>query len=94
MPKKGFEFVSSKKDDTIIFKLGLILLPAYFGRTRLQKKLVRTRDISCIKMIFALLTKVATLYIRATIVSAEILALKSYIPECKICFSMFLALNK
>lgn len=45
-------------------------------------------------MVFAMLTKVITLHIKATIVKVGVLYLKNFIPRCGICFAIFLTLNK
>lgn len=70
--KKGFEFVSSKKSNTIIFNLDFILLPAetnlILEKQSCKKDELETCGIYHVKIVLALLTKVVALYIRVTII--------------------------
>lgn len=96
--KKKFEFVPCRRYNTLAFNLGLLLLPVEVNiiseKQGLKKDMLEAHGISCVKMVLALLTEVLTLYVRATLVQVGIPGLESPIPECEICFSMFLALNK
>lgn len=58
------------------------------------KDALKTYNTGYIKMVFALLTKVVLLYIEATIAQIKVLSLKNLIPECKVCFAIFLVFNK
>lgn len=68
LPKKGVEFVLSKEDSTIKFNLGFLLLPAEIDSISKKQGYKRVALGTCgVKMVFALLTKVVTLYIGAII---------------------------
>lgn len=45
-------------------------------------------------MVFALLTEVVVLHLKAIIVQVGVLGLESSILESEVCFGIFLALNK
>lgn len=70
--ENDFKFALSKRDSTIIFNLGLVLLPVkvdLISEKQDQKRdLFRAHSISRIKMVLTLLTEVVTLYIKAIIV--------------------------
>lgn len=65
--KKSLKFIPSRRNDTVAFNLSLVLLPVKIDF--IPKKQSRKRDtlvahsIGYIKIIFALLIKVITLYI-------------------------------
>lgn len=68
MLKKGLKFVLSKKDGTIVFNLSLVLLPIKVDpiseKQGCKRDALVARGISCVEIIFVLLTKVInTLYI-------------------------------
>lgn len=70
--EKSLEFVLNKRNNTVIFNFGLVLLPA--GVNLIQKKqghkkeVLRACSIGCVKIVFALLTKIVTLYMKTIIV--------------------------
>lgn len=72
MPKKGFEFISSRKDGTVRFNFGLMLLPVevhfILKEQDCKKYVLGARGTGHVEMVLALLTKVVILYIGATIV--------------------------
>lgn len=70
--KKSLKFVINTMDSTIVFNLGLVLLPAEVNSSPEKQGCKRDAFVdygnSRIEMIFALLTKVIALYIQVFIV--------------------------
>lgn len=66
LPKKSFKFVSCKKNNTIVFNLSFILLSAKVNlileEESCKRYILITCSTNCIKIVFALLTKVIIFY--------------------------------
>lgn len=65
--EKSLEFVLNRGSGTVALKLGLILLPTegylFLEKQRHKREALMAYDIGCVKIIFALLTKVIVLHI-------------------------------
>lgn len=98
LSKKGLKFISTKKNGLVALNLGLLLLPAEVDpiqkKQNYKKKTLMVYSICYIKMIFALSIKIIALHIGATIVQVRIPGLKGLILEDRVCFAIFLTLNK
>lgn len=96
--EKSFEFVLSEKDNTVIFNMDFLLLSVKVDlipkKQGCKKNTLGACNTGYIKIVFTLPKKVIALYVRAIIVEVRILDLKDPISECKVCFAIFLALNK
>lgn len=96
--EKSLKFVPSKRDGIVAFNLGFMLLPAKVDSIAKEQSCKRNalaiRGTGCMKIIFALLTKVLTFHVKATIIQVGILGFDSPILSCKACFATFLALKK
>lgn len=72
LPKKGIEFVASRRNDTVVFNLNFMLLPTkvdhILEKQGYKKIMLGARDTSHIKIVLILLTKVVILHIGAIIV--------------------------
>lgn len=96
--EKNLKFVLGRRDDIIIFNLGLVLLSAEVDS--ISKKQSREEDalrvyaISHIKIVLALLTEIIVSYVEATMIQVQVPAFKSFILSCKICFTIFLTFDK
>lgn len=70
--KKSLKFVLSKRDGTIIFNLGLLLLLAkvdfILKDQNYERDVLGAYGIGCVKIVRALLTKILAFHIRATII--------------------------
>lgn len=98
LPKKDLKFVLSKGNGIIVLNLGFMLLPTELGLI-VEKEghkidAFEIRSTGCVKIVLALLTKVVSFYIQATIVQVEVLEFESPILGGKVCFTIFLALKK
>lgn len=98
LPKKGFEFVPSRKNNIVAFKLDFMLLPAKINpiseKQGHKRNMLRDCGTSGTEIVFTLLTEVIVLYIRVTMVLVTVLGFKSRIIGCGICLATFLILNK
>lgn len=98
LPKKGFEFIPSRKNSTITLNWSFVLLLAKIDlileEQDEKKDTLRARSTDYVKIVFILLTKVVTLYMKAIILQVGISGLKTPILECKVCFPIFIPLNK
>lgn len=76
MPKKSFEFIPSNRNSTVIFNLGLMLLPVNVDpiaeKQNRKGNALGAYGIGHIKIIFALSTKVIALHVKATIIQVGI----------------------
>lgn len=96
--EKNLKFVLDRRDDIIIFNLGLVLLSAEVDS--ISKKQSREEDtlrvyaISHIKIVLALLTEIIVSYVEATMIQVQVPAFKGFILGCKICFTIFLTFDK
>lgn len=98
LPKKGLEFILNKRESTVIFNLGHMLLLTKVGlipeKQGNKENVFKTYGIDCVKMLLVLSIKVIPLYMRATLVEVRVLELESSILGCEICFAILLAFNK
>lgn len=96
--KKNLKLIFYKGDNTVAFNLSFVLWPAkvdfVLEEQDCEKNVFTAYDIGCVKIIFLLSIKVVTLHMQAFIVQIEVRNLKSSILKSKICFIIFLALNK
>lgn len=96
--KKSFKFALSKKDNIITFNLSFELLLAEVNsiskKQNCEKNALIVYNFGYVKMILILLTKIVILYRQAFITLIEVLNLKNFILESKVCLLMFLAFNK
>lgn len=96
--EKSLEFVPSRKDGTVTFNLGLVLLPVEVNpipkKQGYKGYALRAHDTWRVKIILALLTKIIALYVGATLVQVVVPGLESPIAGSEVCFAMFLALHK
>lgn len=96
--EKDHDFVQSKGDDTVIFNLGLVLLPAKINpipeKQSYKRNALRVYGNGYVKIVLAPSTNVVTLYMGATIVQVGVSGLKSYISGYGVYFAIFLALNQ
>lgn len=96
--KKGLKFVLDKRGGIVAFNLSLMLLSAevdLISKNQIRESIaLGVYYIDYIQKVFVRLTKVITFYVRATIIQVGVLGLESLILECKICFAIFLAINK
>lgn len=72
LPDKGLKFVPSKKNDTVVFNLDFMLIPAEIDFI-LEKRdykgdTLKVNDTGAIKIIFALSIEIVTYYMGAIIV--------------------------
>lgn len=80
LSEEGFEFVQNRKNNTVVFNFSLMFF--------CKKDALGVYSASCIKIVFALLTNVVTLYMQAIVVHVEVLSLKSFISSCGVCFAI------
>lgn len=80
MLEKALKFVSSKKNNIVIFNLGLLLLLVkadfILKEQSYKKKVLGVCDTDCGKIVLALLTEVETFYMAVTIVQVRVLGLR------------------
>lgn len=90
--KNGFELISSRRDGTVIFNLGLVLLPIEINpilkKQHCTKDALGARGNGFVKMVHALLTKIITLYMGAIIVQVGIPGLEWRILGYEICLEL------
>lgn len=77
--QKNLKFVSKKRNNSIVFDLGLVLLPTKVGlvsKKKLQKDALVALGFSSIEMIFKLLTKIIKFHVQVFIVQVRIFGLE------------------
>ena len=96
--EKGLEFVPGRGDGIVAFNLSFVLLPVEVNpiseEQRREEDAFVARGSGRIKMILTLSTEIIALHMRACIVKVGVLSLKGSIPGGKVCWAMFLALDK
>lgn len=72
LAKKNLKFVLNKRNGTVVFNLGFVLLlvkiDLILEKQDCKKDVLEIYKIGCVEMIFGLLTKVVIVHIGATIV--------------------------
>lgn len=67
LTKKSFEFVSSRRDKTVVLNLSFMLLPAEIDlilkKQGCERVSLLARGTGCIEIVLVLLTKVVTVYV-------------------------------
>lgn len=96
--EKNYKFVTSRRDGTIIFYLGPVLLLAEVNpiseKLGHKKYILGACNIGRVKIVLLLLIKIVVLYIEVIIVQVKVPGLKSTISKDGVYFAIFLALNK
>lgn len=98
LSKKNFEFILNSVDGIVAFYLSFVLLSVKFNFiSKIQdykEDLLVAYSINYVKMAFALLIIIITLYVQILIIQVDVLDFHNYILGYKVCFAMFLVFNK